>query len=163
MTESLEAQLGRLLAGRGWTLAVAETTTGGLICSRIVGVPGSSAFFERGVVAYSKASKVEMLGVSEAFLETHGAVSEETAAALAKGVRQLSGATLGLAETGIAGPVQRRSPKPVGSAWIALAAVGGARCEAFVFEGDRQAIRDQIAEQALALAVSWMEDGVFCP
>lgn len=163
MAESLEAQLGRLLTRRGWTLAVAETTTGGLICSRIVSAPGSSAYFDRGVVAYSKASKVKMLGVSEVFLEAYGAVSEETAAALAKGMRQLSESTLGLAETGIAGPVQRRSSKPIGSACIALDAAGGARCQEFVFEGDRQAIRDQIAEQALKLTVSWVEDGAFCP
>ena len=111
MAESLEAQLGRLLTRRGWALAVAETTTGGLICSRIVSAPGSSAYFDRGVVAYSKASKVKMLGVSEVFLEAYGAVSEETAAALAKGMRQLSESTLGLAETGIARPA-RLSPLP---------------------------------------------------
>ncbi len=158
----LEAQLGRWLTRRGWTLAVAETTTGGLISSRIVGVPGSSAYFDRGIVVYSKASKVEMLGVSEALLEMYGAVSEETATALARGVRQISGATLGLAETGIAGPLRGRSPKPIGFACIVLATPQDTRCEAFVFEGDRQEIRDQIAEQALALAVSYVEDRTFC-
>ena len=162
MEDSLEVWLGRLLVERGWTISVAETTAGGLICARIVSVPGSSAYLERGVVAYSKASKVELLGGAEDALDAYGAVSEETAVALAQGVRQVSGVTLGLAETGIAGPIRGRSPKPIGSACIALAGPDGSQCASFVFSGDRQHIRERIAEQALAGVVGYLESGIFC-
>lgn len=162
MDDPLEVRLGRLLVGRGWTISVAETTAGGLICARIVSVPGSSTYLERGVVAYSRASKVELLGLAEDALDTYGAVSEETAVALAQGVRQVSGTTLGLAETGIAGPIRGRSPKPIGSACIALAGSESSQCVSFVFSGDRHHIREQIAEQALASAVGYLESGVFC-
>ena len=94
MAESLEIALGKVLRERGWTIAVAETTTGGLISARIVAVPGSSAYFERGVVAYSKASKCEMLGIDEQALNTYGAVSAEAARAMATGIRKVSGANL---------------------------------------------------------------------
>ena len=104
--EPLEVVLGEMLKNRGWTLSVAETTTGGLICARIVAVPGSSAYFDRGVVAYSPLSKVEILGLDEAELSENGAVSEATAVAMAKGVRSVGRTTLGLAETGIAGPIR---------------------------------------------------------
>ena len=161
MDDPVEVRLGRSLAERGWTLSVAETTAGGLICARIVGVPGSSAYFERGIVAYSRASKVEALGVSEELLAAHGSTSREAAIALAEGIRRIAGTVLGLAETGIAGPIRGRSPKPVGSAFIALSTPSGARCEAFAFEGDRQRIREQIADRALALALAFVEGRAF--
>ena len=152
--KSLEVVLGQVLKSREWTLSVAETTTGGLICARIVAVPGSSAYFERGLIAYSSISKVTMLRVNEGVISEHGTVSEEVAIAMAEGVRVLSGTTLGLAETGIAGPLGgRRSPKPLGTAYIALATPEGTVCESFVFKGDRDAIREQIAEQALMMVV----------
>ena len=151
MADELATKIGELLRESGWTIAVAETTTGGLISARIVAVPGSSVYYERGVVAYSKASKVGMLGLDEALMGQYGAVSAETAIAMAHGVQKLSGATLGLAETGIAGPILGRSPKPAGTAFVALVGLGGAHCETFVFEGDRDAIREQIAEAALLL------------
>ncbi len=155
---SIEVALGESLKAKGWTLAVAETTTGGLISARIVGVPGSSAYFERGVVAYSKESKVEMLGISEDHLSEFGAVSEETAVALAEGVRKLSGTTLGIAETGIAGPILGRSPKPLGSTYIAIAAPDGTRCEEHVFQGNRDTIRQQIACRALELVLETLDN-----
>ena len=151
MADDLAVKLGEVLGNRGWTLAVAETTTGGLMSARIVAVPGSSAYYERGVVAYSKASKIEMLGMDEAAMGEFGAVSVETAVAMAEGVRKVSGATLGVAETGIAGPILGRSSKPAGTAYVALSGPMGSLCESFVFEGDRDAIRDQIAEAALLL------------
>ncbi len=147
----LAVKLGHLLRDKGWTLAVAETTTGGLISARIVAVPGSSAYYERGVVAYSKASKVEMLKMDEGVMGQFGAVSAETAVAMAEGILKVSGATIGLAETGIAGPIVGRSPKPVGTAFVAFARRDGTHVEAFVFEGNRDAIREQIAEAALQM------------
>ncbi len=158
MPETVEERLGPLLRDRGWSLAVAETTTGGIICSRIVGVPGSSGYFEMGVVAYSKSSKVEVLGIAEEQLEADGAVSEETALALAEAVRGVSGATVGLAETGIAGPIRGRSPKPVGSACIAVCGPSGPLSLSCTFAGDRQEIRRQIAERALETAASYVEN-----
>ena len=153
MAESLEIALGNVLRERGWTIAVAETTTGGLISARIVAVPGSSAYFERGVVAYSKASKCEMLGIDEQALNTYGAVSAEAARAMAIGIQKASGANLGLAETGIAGPIRGRSPKPIGTAYIALASATGVTCKRVQFPGDRDAIRNAITTAALQLAI----------
>ena len=143
---------------RGWTLSVAETTTGGLICSRIVSVPGCSAYFERGLVPYSTRAKIQALGISQSLLERCGAVSEEVASAMAEAVGRTSHSTLGLAETGIAGPIRRRSPKPLGTAYIALWTPEVVQCERFAFEGDRNAIRERIAEQSLATVVAYLED-----
>jgi PncC family amidohydrolase len=158
MTERPEVLLGRLLTAQSWTLSVAETTAGGLICARIVGVPGSSGYFHYGVVAYSKQSKTEILGIDKALLEANGAVSEEAAVALAGSVREMAGTTFGLAETGIAGPIRGRSPKPVGTACIALVSGDMARSESVRFEGDREAIRAQITERALCLATDALVD-----
>ena len=153
MSERLEVKLGKVLRERDWTIAVAETTTGGLISARIVSVPGSSAYYERGVIAYSKASKREMLGIDVKVLEAYGAVSTEAARAMAKGLQRTSGANLGLAETGIAGPIRGRSPKPIGTAYIALASAEGVVCGDFQFNGDRDAIRWAISEAALQMAI----------
>jgi PncC family amidohydrolase len=141
VVDDLAIKLGHLLRDKGWTLAVAETTTGGLMSARIVAVPGSSAYYERGVVAYSKASKLDMLGMDEAVMGQFGAVSAETAVAMAEGIKKVSGATFGLAETGIAGPIVGRSPKPVGTAFVASAGR----------DGSHDAIREQIAEAALQM------------
>lgn len=158
MAESVEERLGGLLVERGWTLSVAETTAGGMICARIVGVPGSSAWFERGVVAYSTKSKIQWLGVPGSLLDRHGTVSGEVAAAMAEAVGRVSGSTLGLAETGIAGPIRGRSPKPLGTAYIALWTPEGTRCQCFAYDGDRSRIRERIVEQALVTAVSFVQD-----
>ena len=151
-------ELGRLLSERNETIAVAETTSGGLICARIVSVPGSSAYFDRGVVAYSKVSKIESLGVEACELDRFGAVSPETAGLLATAVRDLAKTTYGLAETGIAGPIRGRSPKPVGSACIAVCGPSGPLSLSCTFAGDRQEIRRQIAERALETAASYVEN-----
>ena len=153
MSEQLEVKLGKLLRERDWTIAVAETTTGGLISARIVSVPGSSAYYERGVIAYSALSKREMLGIDVQMMDTYGAVSAEAACEMAKGVRKVSGADLGLAETGIAGPIRGRSPKPIGTTYIAVAGAEGVICEVFHFVGERHAIRDAIADAALKMVI----------
>lgn len=158
MSESLEVRLCESMIQRGWTLSVAETTTGGLISSRIVSVPGSSAFFERGLVPYSAGAKTQALGIPQSLLKRCGAVSEEVASAMAEAVGRISHSTLGLAETGIAGPIRGRSPKPLGTAYIALWTPEGVRSERFAFGGDRNAIRGRIAEQALAMVVAYLED-----
>lgn len=148
-----EERVGLLLKEKGWKLAVAETTTGGLICYRIVSVPGSSQYFERGVIAYSRAAKEELLGVRSELLEKFGAVSAEVAIAMANGVQRISQTALGLAETGIAGPIRGRSPKPVGTSYIALATPAGTECQEFRFRGGRKEILHLISQQALEMIV----------
>lgn len=147
----IEEQVGHLLLQRGWRIAVAETTTGGLICHRLVSVPGSSGYLERGTVAYSRAAKLDLPGVTEDLLSRFGAVSPETALALAGGIRRLAGVEVGLAETGIAGPIRGRSPKPVGEAHIALSLPSGTHVEEHRFEGDRADIQRRIAQRALEM------------
>ena len=107
---SLEETIATHLRRRGWHLALVETTTGGLMTTRLVRLAGSSAYFDRSIVAYSKEAKIQSLGIDPAVLERHGAVSVETVTAMAVGLRRLSQADLVLAETGIAGPIQGRSP-----------------------------------------------------
>ena len=100
----MEEVVGRLLTDQKRTVALAESCTGGLIGHRLTQVPGSSAYMDRGVICYSNNAKVELLGVPPDLIEKHGAVSAEVAAAMAKGVRERSGVSVGLSVTGIAGP-----------------------------------------------------------
>lgn len=119
--ETMEQTLGRLLTDAEVTVALAESCTGGLVCDRLTDTPGSSAYVERGVVAYSNETKKQLLGVSDETLRAFGAVSAQTAAAMAEGVRRISGTTFGLSTTGIAGPSGATPEKPVGLVYIALA------------------------------------------
>ena len=116
--------MGRLLTGHGKTLSLAESCTGGLITERLTDMPGSSRFLNCAVVAYSNASKVELLGVDEEVLNKYGAVSEEAALAMAQGMLKLSGSDLALSVTGIAGPEGGTEEKPVGLVYVALCAKG---------------------------------------
>jgi nicotinamide-nucleotide amidase len=147
--ESLEQVVGRHLVARGLTLAVAESCTGGLVGHRLTGVPGSSAFFERGVVVYSNRAKQELLGVSEEILRTHGAVSQACAEAMVRGICERSGAACGLAITGIAGPDGGTPTKPVGTVFIGLAAPGLVAARHFRFAGGRAAVKWQSSDVAL--------------
>jgi nicotinamide-nucleotide amidase len=117
--DSLEAAVGRMLVERGLTVAVAESCSGGRLSAQIVGVPGASRYFVGGVVAYSNGMKREIIGVDEATLAAHGAVSEPTALQMAAGVREVFGSDIGLATTGIAGPGGGTPDKPVGTVWLA--------------------------------------------
>jgi len=136
--ETLEAVVGRLLAERGRTLAVAESCTGGLLAERVTAVPGSSAYFLGGVVAYANSAKRALLDVPERLLAEHGAVSEPVARAMAEGVRERFGADIGVATTGISGPDGGTPDKPVGLVHLALAS-GSAQTHSdhFVFPLDR--------------------------
>ena len=134
---TLEQVVGRLLGERGLRVAVAESCTGGLVASRLTDVPGASAWFLGGVVAYSNASKQALLGVPEALLEKHGAVSEPVARAMAEGVRARFGADIGVATTGISGPDGGSAEKPVGLVHLALADAAGSHTDHFVFPLDR--------------------------
>src|SRR5712692_7470268 len=155
-TVSLEETIATHLRQRGWRLALAETTTGGLIAGRLVRLAGSSAYFDRSIVAYSKEAKIHSLGVDPVVFERSGAVSIETACAMAEGLHRLSQADIVLAETGIAGPIRGRSPKPPGSTCFAMRTPTGMRTEEAQFSGERQAIQEQIAEHALAMIARYL-------
>ena len=123
--DTLEEVVGRLLTKTGATLALAESCTGGLVVDRLTDVPGSSVYICQGVVAYSNEAKIQHLNVSEEILARHGAVSAETAADMASGIRRISGATYGLSTTGIAGPGGATALKPVGLVYLGLAHADG--------------------------------------
>jgi len=140
-----------LLRERGLTLAVAESCTGGLLAERLTSVPGASAFLDRGYVTYSNRSKVELLGVDPAVLESEGAVSAETAAAMAAGARRAAGADVGVAITGIAGPDGGTPDKPVGLVFLATDGRAGYRLRRIQFIGTRDRVRFQASQAALEM------------
>ena len=147
--EMLEHVVGAMLKSRRLTLAVAESCTGGLLGHRLTGVSGSSAYFERGVIVYSNEAKMELLGVPDAVLRTHGAVSGPTAEAMARGICATAGTPCGLSVTGIAGPQGGTPDKPVGTVWIGLAVRDRVEARRFRFDGDRAAIKWQSSSMAL--------------
>lgn len=149
--DTLEGVIAELLARRGGKLAVAESCTGGGIACRLTRVPGSSAYFERGLVVYSNQAKVELAGIAPDLLERHGAVSREVAAALADGVMNRSGTDFGLGVTGIAGPGGGSPGKPVGLVFCGLAGGGPTVTFERRFAGDRSAVRRRAAAWALEL------------
>jgi nicotinamide-nucleotide amidase len=151
--ESLEQVVGSMLAARGETLAVAESCTGGLLAQRITSVPGSSAYFVEGVVAYSNQAKMALLDVPRALLEGQGAVNAEVAEAMADGIRHQSGATYGLSITGVAGPAGGTSDKPVGLVYLGLARAGGPQHRRLTFgsQPGRAGIRHLASQAALNL------------
>ncbi len=139
---------------RGLTLATAESCTGGLIAAALTAIPGSSAVVTRGYVTYANEAKAEELGVPGDVLARAGAVSEETARAMAEGALRRAGVDLALSCTGIAGPGGATPGKPVGLVYIGVARKGGgeARVQRHVFPGDRAAVRAATVAEALALA-----------
>ncbi|MCI0337597.1 MAG: competence/damage-inducible protein A [Acidobacteria bacterium] len=139
--ETLEQVVGELFRLNGYSLATAESCTGGLLAGRITDVPGSSDYFLEGVVTYSNEAKMRILGVPKQMIEEYGAVSEQVATAMATGVRQLADSTFGIGVTGIAGPEGGSADKPVGLVYIALADDTQATARRYLFPGDRQFIR----------------------
>lgn len=140
------------LAATGLTVAVAESCTGGLVAAALTAVPGASAVFVGGIVAYGNRVKVQQLRVPAGILRRHGAVSRECAAAMAQGVRKAMGAHIGLAVTGIAGPGGAVPGKPVGTVWLAVSGPG-AKSKAILrrFGGSRAQVRRAAVREALAL------------
>jgi nicotinamide-nucleotide amidase len=147
--EELEAVIGKLLRENQYTLATAESCTGGLLSHRITNVPGSSAYFLEGVQSYSTQAKTRLLDVPASFLEKHGAVSPQVAAAMAENIRTNSGATFGLGITGIAGPTGGTEEKPVGLVYISLAGMGNTQTEKNLFLGDRETVKQRSTQKAL--------------
>ena len=149
---TLESVVGELLRRAGRTLAVAESCTGGLLAERLTRVPGSSDYFLGGAVVYTNALKTRLLGVPEALLAEHGAVSEPVARAMAEGVRGALGGDYGVGITGVAGPGGGSEEKPVGTVHLALAGPGGAAAHRRVrLPGDRERVRWQASQLALEM------------
>ena len=156
--ETMESVVGRLLNEQQLTLAVAESCTGGLIGHRLTQVPGASTYVDRVAVTYSNRAKVEMLGVPSGLLKRHGAVSADVAAAMARGIRERSGASVGVSVTGIAGPGGATESKPVGLVYVGL---DGGPGEAMTKElryhgGDRTVIKQRSSQAALDLLRRWL-------
>ena len=146
--EGIEEWITHRLATMGLTISTAESCTGGLLANRLTNVPGSSKVFHRGFVTYSNESKSDLLGVSQALLSEHGAVSEPVARAMAEGALQNANSDFSLALTGVAGPDGGTPEKPVGTVFIAMAQVGKpTHCQKFSFPVDRATFK-QLATQA---------------
>ena len=150
--------LATLLLRRGQRLVTAESCTGGLIAGALTALPGSSVWFERGWVTYSNAAKIDELGIDAHLLMTHGAVSEEVAAAMATGARTRGQADFALSVTGIAGPDGGTPEKPVGTVCFGWSTPTHTLTETWHFNGDRQRVREQSVSQALAGLISVLID-----
>ena len=155
--DSMEEVVGRLLTDHKHTIALAESCTGGLIGHRLTQVPGSSVYLDRGMICYSNKAKTDLLGVRPDLIEKHGAVSAEVAAAMAKGVRERSGVSIGLSVTGIAGPGGATPSKPVGLVYVGLDAESGQPItKEHRFHGDRTVIKQRASQAALDLLRRWL-------
>jgi nicotinamide-nucleotide amidase len=158
--KTLEDVIAGLLIEKKLTIAVAESCTGGLITNRLTDVSGSSDYLERGLVTYSNAAKISLLGVPAEIIEKRGAVSEETARLMAEGVRKLSGTDLGLSSTGIAGPTGGSPEKPVGTVYIALADSKQTICRHYSYRWDRKRNKEVFSEAALFLLKNYLQEKV---
>ena len=145
----LTKTLADILLSRNWTLSLAESCTGGLVCATLTELAGSSEWFERGYITYSNEAKNECLGVPAQLIESHGAVSEQTAKAMAEGARINSGSDVAISITGIAGPSGGSADKPVGTVCFGWATENQSLTKTMRFDGDRQAVRRQATEFAL--------------
>lgn len=154
----VEEIVGRLLKERGWKISSAESCTGGLVAHRITNIPGSSDYFESGVITYSNEAKIEVLKVPEGIIKTHGAVSGQTAIAMAEGIRRLRNTDIGIGITGIAGPSGGTISKPVGLVYIALSAPSYVESKEFRFTGDRCEIKLMASEAALEMILRLLEN-----
>jgi nicotinamide-nucleotide amidase len=147
--QALEEVIGKLLSDRELKIAVAESCTGGLIGKMLTDISGSSNYFERGIISYSNASKVEVLKVNEDTIAEHGAVSREVAMQMAEGAKSTSGADIGLATTGIMGPTGATTEKPVGLVYIGYCDEKVCTARKFTFGNDRILNKERTAQAAL--------------
>lgn len=150
---SIEEVIGKILTERKLTLAVAESCTGGLICNRITNISGSSNYFERGIICYSNESKIQILGVNPETIQKYGAVSEQAAIEMARGVRNISGADIGLSLTGIMGPTGATETKPIGLVYVGYSDSQREFAKQYNFADNR--IRNKERSSQAALALLW--------
>jgi len=153
----IEEHIVKTLINKRFTLAVAESCTGGLLSSRLTDVPGASRCFLMALVAYSNEAKINLLKIPPSLIKTKGAVSEEVALLMAKNIRRLSASNIGIGITGIAGPTGGSKTKPVGLVYIALASKNKDIQEKFVFGGSRLEIKQKATTQALILLKRFLE------
>jgi nicotinamide-nucleotide amidase len=154
----LVEQLAATLLRGGKRICTAESCTGGLIAKSFTDLAGSSDWFERGFVTYSNEAKNEMLAVPATVIADYGAVSEPVAAAMASGALRHSHADFAIAVTGVAGPAGGSDEKPVGTVWIAVASSEQQRARLYLFDGDRQAVREATLRQAIVDALQLLDD-----
>ena len=145
----IEKLIGDLLRERGWTLSIAESCTGGLICDRITDVSGSSDYFMGGMVNYSNESKAKHLGIPLDYIKNYGAVSPQVAKKMAQGVRKTFHTTFGLSTTGVAGPTGGTKRSPVGRVFIGLAAGRKVWVKKEGLKGSRREIKRKATEKGL--------------
>ncbi len=149
MRKSLEKIIGDLLRERGWTLSIAESCTGGLVCDRITDVPGSSDYFEGGMVNYSNESKAKHLGIPLNYVKKYGAVSPQVARKMAQGVRETFRTTFGLSTTGVAGPAGGTKRSPIGRVFIGFTDGRRTWVKKLDLKGNRREIKEKATEKAL--------------
>jgi PncC family amidohydrolase len=145
----LEKLIGDLLRERGWTLSIAESCTGGLVCDRITDVPGSSDYFEGGMVNYSNESKAKHLRISLNYVKKYGAVSPQVARKMAQGVRETFRTTFGLSTTGVAGPAGGTKRSPIGRVFIGFTDGRRIWVKKLNLKGNRREIKEKATEKAL--------------
>ena len=145
----LEKLIGDLLRERGWTLSIAESCTGGLVCDRITDVPGSSDYFEGGMVNYSNESKAKHLRISLDYVKKYGAVSPQVARKMAQGVRETFRTTFGLSTTGVAGPAGGTKRSPIGRVFIGVASGKRTWVRQEDFKGSRREIKEKATQRSL--------------
>jgi PncC family amidohydrolase len=151
-----------LLLARGWRVSTAESCTGGMIASRIVGVPGASAVFLGGAVTYAPELKTALLGVRARTIEECGVVSREVAREMAEGCRARFGTELAISVTGLAGPGGGTEDVPVGRVFIGIAGPGETRVIRETFSGDRETVREEATLAAIRHALAFLEQDVSC-
>ena len=149
--DTLQECIGRLLAANGKTVSAAESCTGGTIAAMFTSVPGSSEYFLGSVTSYANSVKTGVLGVPSEIIEKHGAVSRECVAAMAEGVRRITGSDFSVATSGIAGPGGGSEAKPVGTVWIGVSSIRGTKTYRMQFKGDRSRNIERFAANALNL------------
>lgn len=157
MDKPLEVLVGELLGKRGLRIAAAESCTGGLIGHLLTNVAGSSAYYMGSVTAYANEAKVCLLGVSRETLEKYGAVSSETVIEMARGIRVVLGADIGISVSGIAGPGGGTPEKPVGTVWIGLSSPQEEYSRHYLWSGNRLAVKEQSAQAALNLLLEYLK------
>lgn len=154
LVDDLPARLGAALCAQGLRMGTAESCTGGLMASTLTDTPGSSAWFEGGVVSYDNRAKVRLLGISEDILSNHGAVSQECVEAMVCGLCTVLQVPVGIAVSGIAGPSGGTPEKPVGTVWMAWSVEGRVWSRAHYFIGTRKSVK----EQSVLAGLSTLED-----
>ncbi len=154
---ALSTELGKALVRKHATITTAESCTGGAIASSITAAPGCSAWFNAGFVTYSNTAKTQQLQVSAELLRQHGAVSEPVVLAMLQGALSVSGATIGVVTSGIAGPTGGSAQKPVGTVCLAWGTALAPCVTTCLFRGDRDAVREQAVQQALSYCIDYLK------